>query len=654
MAWLDAVPAILAAVAIFFLPGLLTGWAAGLRNTTLLGIAPLLSAAVLASGTVLLGLVRVPFNLLSASAIVFGVAIVVGGVSSYLRKRNVPRESPRKESRVLPLAMVTGILIAAVFIGMRMGQAIGDPRHISQTFDAVFHLNGVRYIVDTGDAFPLTFSDLDRNYDGLGNFYPNLWHAIAALVVDASGATVPVGVNATNLVIATAVWPASSLFLVRQVSGRRPTALVLGGCIVAGFAAFPYLLMSYGVLYPNALSVALLPSSLAMAALALRVSSQPETRLALAITGFSCTLPGIALAHPSALIALIVLGAPLYFVVVVRVARNLWDARIPMGGRVLQAAAVVAAAGLALVMILVLRPPRFAATWGPSASTSQALWAVVDNSQLFRPSAIALSLLALLGIVALLWTRKHRWLVLSLLFAEALYFLTATLPIGGWRYLLTGVWYSDVPRLVGLIPVVMAPVATFGLVWLIDLVVAFARAATGRPAAAPFAGGLALIAGALSVLALQISPSLRGASEDLSATYAFTNHSALLNEDEERLLKRLPGEVPEDAVVAGNPWTGASLVWALADRRALMPHIYGDRSRDTLLIAADLRDATPGSPVCDAIARHKVEYVLDFGDMGVFGSPAPIQGFSDLNRSRAMSLIDEQGNAKLYKVVGCG
>lgn len=43
---------------------------------------------------------------------------------------------------------------AAVVIGLQIFAVIGQPSAISQTFDNVFHLNAIRYIMDTGAASP--------------------------------------------------------------------------------------------------------------------------------------------------------------------------------------------------------------------------------------------------------------------------------------------------------------------------------------------------------------------------------------------------------------------------------------------------------------------------------------------------------------------
>lgn len=78
--------------------------------------------------------------------------------------------------------------------------------------------------------------------------------------------------------------------------------------------------------------------------------------------------------------------------------------------------------------------------------------------------------------------------------------------------------------------------------------------------------------------------------------------------------------MPADAVIAGSPWTGTSVAYALTGRHVLMPHIQMVISDDLEAVNDDLRDATPGSPVCSSIADLGVQYVLDFGSREVHGA----------------------------------
>jgi hypothetical protein len=106
-------------------------------------------------------------------------------------------------------------------------------------------------------------------------------------------------------------------------------------------------------------------------------------------------------------------------------------------------------------------------------------------------------------------------------------------------------------------------------------------------------------------------------------------------------------------MIAGDPWTGTALAWALADRRVVAPHIYSTWPSGGALILESLRTARHGSAVCDAVNALGVKYVLDFGTRGVFGRTDQYPGVHHLATSRAVERVDEQGRAGLYRITAC-
>lgn len=316
---------------------------------------------------------------------------------------------------------------------------------------------------------------------------------------------------------------------------------------------------------------------------------------------------------------------------------------------------LVAVSGI--VILLVVRPASAMASWGPSASPGDAITRALLNSY-DGHAAIAVSVAAALGVAATFVRRRHRWLSVSLLLLLTLYVCTATLPRGILRYRITDTWYSDVWRLVALTPVALVPLGVIGVMWVADLFAGAVRrgasprlARPGRGALAGVVAGLVLVA-ALGTLA-QSGPSMTAMDGWTRLQYRLGASSPLLSSDERALLERVPSEVAPDAVVIGDPWTGTSLVWALADRRALVPHIYGTRSAATALLLQHLRDARPGDAVCRAVHREHVTYALDFGANGVFGATDRYPGVHRLDGSAVATLVDRVGEARLYEITGC-
>jgi hypothetical protein len=73
------------------------------------------------------------------------------------------------------------------------------------------------------------------------------------------------------------------------------------------------------------------------------------------------------------------------------------------------------------------------------------------------------------------------------------------------------------------------------------------------------------------------------------------------------------------------------------------------------VVAESLADAGTSPAVCDAVKATKVSYALDFGTQYLLNHPESrtFQGLQNLASSGAVQLVDQQGNAKLFKVVAC-
>jgi len=667
VSWVETAPIFLAAMAVLFIPGLVIAVALGARGLTLVALAPLFTVtcvAVAATGGQLIG---VRWGVLPVMVAALLLAAIVAG-ARFLWRTRWPRPHAG-DGRASLVAAGGGLLFALVAIGARFTTIFGAPNHISQTFDNVFHLNAIRYILDTGAASPLTTGSLTYEFDGRTSFYPDMWHALVALVVDVTGASIPVGVNVVNIAIAGLIWPLACMFLVRTVAGARPVAILAAGVLSAGFAAFPALMVDFGVLYPNLLAISLLPAALAAVALVAGFGVEPDLPVParwLALVGL---LPGLALAHPSTLMALIAFSVP---IAVLGLIRHLLGLRARRAGLWPYLRATIVAAvsfAAAAVVLLVGRPTVEAAFWGPRESLASAVTAALTNSVVGRPADYLIAFLMAVGIVSLIVKRQQWWLIGSFLVAAGLYVVCASFPMGFFRYGLTGIWYNDSFRLAALMPVVVLPLAAIGVSWLAELAqIGVTRLRRSRPsegqATASSAGlrGRTPVAGAVAGVAIivvlaigtQTGKALEAATASGQASYTFTEDSPLLSPDELVLLERLDNEVPSNATIVGSPWTGSSLVYAISDRRALLPAIFGDRDSDTLLLMASLRDAATDPSVCAAVDELGVDYALDFGPREVHGAVNQITGLSDLKDSDAVELVDREGDASLYRITACG
>jgi hypothetical protein len=560
------------------------------------------------------------------------------------------------------LAAVVGIgaVITAVVIGAQMGTAMIQPGSISQTYDNVFHLNAVRWAMESKNASPLNLGA----FTGI-SAYPAGWHAIVAVVGGLTGASIPVLVNSTSIAIGAVAWPLSCLFFTFAVAGYRRATAIATFVFSAGFATFPILMIDWGVLYPNLLSISILPAALGLAFTALGLGHHKSPPALIAWLSLGVAVAGVALAHPSTLVAFLAFALPGAIAVYYCRIRVLW----PPQSKDTKRQAWVLSAGLFLGLLVLtvvwyfLRPPADAANWRPVETPPQAIGELLFNAPLGRPSQEILSICLMAGIVHLWVTRSRRWLIGTYLIGAALFFFAAgyDAPI---RKFVTGVWYFDSYRLAALLPAVVLGPAVIGALFLwdwarkkicsVDASAFMKTRFPGRPGPKrQRALAAVFVILAFVPLAPQLLPA-NYAAYQAHWQYRSDENSALLSPEERALLERLPQTTERDAVIAGLPSSGTSLAYALSDRTVIQPHILTTHGSDIDVVNAGLKDAAQFPAVCEAVRNLNVRYVLDFGTRTVTGTLAGYGGVMDLEENESLELVDSQGpDARLFKVVAC-
>lgn len=617
-----------------------------------MGLSPALSVGVIVIASTLSPFFHVRFTLLPVAV----VAVALGAVGWFF-SRSRPRvgEIPRPGLWPRSAPFVAGVL-ALVVIGARTMQAIGGPEHFSQTYDAIFHLNSVKYALDTGNASSLTIGDMTG-----GGFYPAGWNAVATLVASTFPLDVPVAVNLTSIVLAAVFWPLGCLLAARWTIGRSSTVALAAGVASASLGAFPLLMMDFGVLYPNLLSISILPGSVALAAAISRVSPAWVPRDFSAILALLLSLAGLVVAHPTTFMAWLTWTAPMVGVLAWK-AFKLRRRGLLRVGRARFMVPLITYCGVFLVLWIFLRPPSEASFWGPYHTVPQALGEAIVFSPLDLPAAWLVAPVALLG----LWTAARRvrytWLAGIFLIFTTLFVVVSGVPISRMRSILTGVWYNDSYRIAALLPLVAVLLAAVGVEWIChnpNLSQLFKRAFLGggpgiRPSVLRSAlqCAMAAILVVLAVLVGQVG-GVNKEVEQAASKYDLAPNSPLVSSDELAIFQRLRDDVPQDAILIGNPYTGASLSYALGDRKSAQLHILSYVSPDLQEIYDHLDAVSKDPAVCRAVRSQHTYYVLDFGLLEVHGGNHTPAGLSHLDQNPGVQLVDSQGNAKVYKITAC-
>ncbi|QEW02473.1 DUF6541 family protein [Microbacterium lushaniae] len=640
--WAELIPGAVVAALLLFVVGGVVGWAGGLRGFALLATAPALTVAVIAVASVV-----APWVGLAWSIIPVLIALVVAAAVSRALGRRRPAR-PAARSRFSPW-LAGAVIAAAVAATTQVVLSIGAPDAISQTFDNVFHLNAVRWILDTGSASSLTLGQITAQSEGLA-FYPGAWHALVALVVQLSGATIPVAVNATVIVVCALAWPMAAIMLTRALFGRTPAATVGAGLLSVAMPVFPILLLDYGVLYPYQLSLALVP-----VALALTLHVVGWSRLRDAASAWQrgllliATLGGVALAHPGGFVAWLALSTPIAATLGWSSVRRARSRRARV--RVFVAAAVYLVVGAALLRIL--RPPADARGWAIQSSMGEAFIQGLVGSAWYGVVPVVAALAVLAGLFFTVRNRSRPAILAAGMFLVALllFIIVASLPIIPLRDIFTGSWYNNIPRLAALLPLGAVPLGAYGIA-------CSARAVSRRipvprrRVALPVLGAVAALVGLAASQAAPLSP-VPAAIATAQRNFDDSGTPALLSQDERTLLERLDEHVPPGAVVAGNPWTGTSLAYALADRPVLTPHLLSYEDERLRQLGATLGASTAGDDTCELAREFGVRFVLEFGPEEVHGGYHSYAGYEDLSESASMELRDQVGDARLYELVGC-
>jgi hypothetical protein len=629
VAWLSLTPDFVVALVYLFVPGLLVARTLGLRGIFLLAAAPALSVAIAGGSAVLAQLVGLRWNMVSA-----GLGTLLAIAAAVAVTRLLPQLGRQPQVRPTdPDATFTFFCAgaAAALVSSRLMWAIGSPQAIAQTHDNLFHLNAVRYIVESGRGSSLTLGWLGTR-PGL-HYYPAAWHDFVSLVITSTNASLPAGINITNVVVAAVVWPLGCMALAVSAAGRRQLSVAIGALLATAFSIYPYFLFNFGVIYPWLLAVSVTPVILALIIGSVR--AEPSLPRDPAILVAVLAYLGLFVVHPGVAVPLLALiGAVL----------------IPAAGGLIRRRRLVGISCVAAYCLITtsawifLRPARVT-NWDSVGSVAVGVLQALLLAPLGDiPAVLALTLWICL--VAAIRDQRLRWTLPLFAVVVLLEGVTQWSSHPTLKWILAGVWYGDPFRPATLLPVAAIPVMVVGLSKVWDRYRSRTRGADslGARIVLPlmiivFVGGLVADPGMLTTLR-QVH---RGTAVD--------DHSALLTRSELTLLKRLPGQVPSGTAVAGNPATGTSLAYALEDVRVVEPFNGLPDGPAGKKVMDSLDSMTTDPSVCPAVRMLNVGYVLDFSGRRI-DAYQPL-GLRDLTPSRGFALVDQEGRSRLFKVTGC-
>jgi hypothetical protein len=705
-------PALVAAL-LLVVPGLIVNLGLGARGFDALGLAPLTSLGVLAIATLLvpvvvgrwsLAAVSVSLALLTAVAVLGRIIIAwrTGDTSPHRPNLSIrlwisqrwmaQRWMPRRRTIwwLASVGLAAGIVAANFVLGVR------DPGLPSQTIDAGFHYNAVLSVIRSG--FP------DGSHVGAASgaaataWYPPLWHDLTALASSLTGVNVVVGANAVGWAIGGVVWPLSMVWLCSRIlpHARLLTTMALGLCCGA-ITLFPYIMLSFGVLWPNVLSLAALPTATGLTLMVLHLMPRsPHAQddinsagvaadgatldevEAAAVRRGAAVGPGLSwwtvlfvgfvgclgmfFAHPGALFALgiwVVIGAVMLSarLVVWSRARGLRQLRRSL---LLLLLGWSVALGLWAAMNLV---PALNAVrdfnWAEIMTMNQALGQALTLSTVITRAHWALGAATVWGFYRLLKVPRLRWLLVSHVFLIFLYMLAA----GSSSWLareLTGFWFNDAQRVAALIPMTAVPLAALGITSGADalgrLVGRVSSDVLGRTLSSRQALGIAALGMLVVPVVVFPDQGIAQGAAVLQDRYTDQNfHHLMVTSDEQVLYEKLATQIPAGETVLGSPATGAQFSTIWSGHEVVIPHTTSNPIPDVRLVSLRFKSFTTDPHVCAALKRLKVGAVVD--DLDQFRvtdeSRAHYAGLVDLYNTPGLTPIGHGVSAVIYRVGAC-
>jgi hypothetical protein len=656
MSWLLVVPLVTFAAVVLLAPGAGLGWAIGLRGPSVLLVAPAATVSMIGLAAIVLAWLHIPWSL-GTFLVAAGVAVLLAVAVRVLLERRTGPLQLRLGGFRLP-AFGWGLVLWSALIAYPMVRLFRNAGSIIQSFDNVFHLNSVQYILDTGQASSLTIASLTAPGGPVG-FYPAAWHGFVALILGTARSVNPalgigVAVNAATVAVLVLGWAAGCLFLTQVLAGGRTAVSLLTAAVLGSLYAFPWIFLPEGGLYPNLLGNSLLVGAVAWLYLLMRPGSADEseraslvssTPLLLGSVVVAVQLPGIALSHPNSVFLLAAFG--------LAIAWARWQVPRNAGARSRRGLLALIAASAAFVAAWILLAPARPTAAREPVGLAITAWeliqgAVSDGGR----AAPTLSLLVLAGLVVAVRRREPAGLMITA-FAGVVYLLALGGPTAAVSRLAGGLLYNDSER-----------IAAFAVLAALPLVIGALNAAVvaaGRLAErlAPMAvaalrSGILLGLAILLAVPLQLWSLSPMISQSSTKLVVLGERTRRMSRDEYTLISRMRELVPSGEKVIADPATGGGFIYALTGVPLVFPHAFLVDTPAMRQLRSQMFNPEQLAATCAAMDTLGAHYFYDPGRYIFHASEGPdaFPGLDEPNPAMLTAVAGE-GSARLYRFSAC-
>ncbi|WP_370493664.1 DUF6541 family protein [Mycobacterium sp. pW045] len=645
-----------AALLLLVAPGALI--AAGSRLTWPLAVTvgPALTYGVVGLAIVPFGALGIPWNAGTALAALVVVGALAAGLARGVRgllERRPGIQVAAPGTAVGPmLTVAAGVLLGMLLIGWAAVRGLPDWQSIPSTWDAVWHANTVRFILDTGQASPTHMGELRNVETHTQLYYPSAFHALTAVLCQLTGAAPTTGYTLAGLAASVWLFPISAALLtwnlLQRVLSTRRLALsaATAGALSASFTALPYVEFGTAAM-PNLVAYGLVVPAFALVT-AVRTHRDRIGVAVLALVGvFSVHLTG-------GMVTVLLLAAwwlgPFD--------GALWN---PLRGKrrdTLALAAVVVPTGLLLLPQLLSVREQADIIAGHSFLTHEGRKSGLRDALLLHTRhlndfPIQYALVGLTAVGAGLLLYKKVWWPLALWAVLVVGVVQSSAPLGGPAGAVIGrftdLFYSDPRRIMAAMTLLLIPMAGVGLAWL----ALFLGEQTRRPLKMRRFGGFHVCS---ALIALVVTVGL--------AWHYLPRHAFLFGDKYDSVmvdardlaafahLAELPGA--RDSVIGNANVDGSAWMYAVAGLHPLWTHYDYPQQQgpgpQRFVFWAYADDADTDPRVAAAVRALNIRYVL-ISSPTVRGFSLP-DGLVSLEKSRSWAKIYDNGGASIYEWQG--
>ena len=211
-------------------------------------------------------------------------------------------------------------------------------------------------------------------------------------------------------------------------------------------------------------------------------------------------------------------------------------------------------------------------------------------------------------------------------------------------------WYSDVPRLYAQMGLFLIPAAAIGVGYVCKRFARRSRVIAQTPLRRT---GLAALAAAVLVATTQANPLMDSFIDRVERVYTLGARTNSVNRQELTFISNLPNYVGPNDKIFANPWRGEGLIYAFSGVNVSTHHLLSYESRSDIYLLKHLNQIDTDPIVCEALKAGGYTHVVYFSGPEVDFPYTIYRGLQNLNETKKLELVYQNGNASLYRVTGC-